>query len=113
LGSLHSMRLLCFDLTPMPSQLLGMDVVKLNNWYKCWWNGALQVEHQCFMCIWVIKHGGWNICGQVPKAHPPSKPNGFKHMQHVVPSYVKCCGISHKSWRSTSFWWADCWVLYC
>jgi len=95
------------------SQLSSMDAAKLNNWYKHWWNGALQVGHWCFMYIWVIKHGGWSRCGQVLKAHPPSRSNRFKHMQHVMPSYVKCCGISHKSWRSTSFWWADCWVLYC
>jgi len=62
------------------------------------------VGHQCFMCIWVIKHGGWNICEHVPKAHPPSKPKKLKHTQHIVSSYVKCCGINHKSW-----WLASCW----
>jgi hypothetical protein len=60
-----------------------MNVARLNSWYKHQWNGALQVGHQHFMCIGVIKNGGYNICGHVFKVHPPLGPKGLRHTSQI------------------------------
>jgi hypothetical protein len=92
------------------SQLLGMYVIKLNSWYKLDGMVSYKWEIETSCALGWSKHGGWNICGQVLKAHPPLGLDGFRHMQHIMPSYVKCCGIGHRVDNQLRF---EGWTIGC